>query len=190
MFIQGSPTPITGYMATAAKTARVFSSLMMILSRALESSHVQWSEVMQVIASTYHGLWKCDCTRTDQCKADACPTHSIAHAGYALVGLSAGSTGGVFQLLQFYLFALHDYEYRGFWWVIAYFERYRDLDLTELRQLCRTWPIKQPLMGVLLTNLFLFFSSLLEGSSNARFRRENNLVFAAAVQSQLITYWR
>lgn len=174
---QGSPTPITGYMATAAKTAGFFS-LMMILSRALESSHVQWSEVMQVIAvltMVFGNVIALVQTNVKRMLAYS----SIAHAGYALVGLSTGTLEG-YSAVQFYLFA-YTIMNIGAFGVIAYFERYRNLDLTELDNYAGLG-YKQPLMGILLT-IFLFS---LAGIPPMLGFAGKYLVFAAAVQSQLI----
>lgn len=175
---QGSPTPITGYMATAAKTAG-FISLILILSRALDTSVDQWSEVFKVIAvltMVFGNIIALVQTNVKRMLAYS----SIAHAGYALVGLAAGTDAG-FTAVQFYLFA-YTLMNIGAFGVIAYYERYKEADLTELDNYAGLG-FQRPLMGVVLT-IFLFS---LAGIPPLLGFAGKYLVFAAAVESGMIS---
>ncbi|MCC5926690.1 MAG: NADH-quinone oxidoreductase subunit N [Bacteroidetes bacterium] len=175
---QGSPTPITGYMATAAKTAGFFS-LIFILSRALGTSVDQWSEVIKVIAvltMVFGNIIALVQTNVKRMLAYS----SIAHAGYVLVGLAAGTEAG-YTAVQFYLFA-YTIMNIGAFGVIAYYERYKGLDLTELDNFAGLG-FKQPMMAVMLS-IFLFS---LVGIPPLLGFAGKYLVFAAAVQANLIS---
>lgn len=175
---QGAPTPITGYMATAAKTAGFFS-LMLILSRAFGTSVDQWSEVLKVIAvltMVFGNIIALVQTNVKRMLAYS----SIAHAGYVLVGLAAGTAAG-YTAVQFYLFA-YTIMNIGAFGVIAYYERFKGLDLTELDNFAGLG-FKQPLMAVMLT-IFLFS---LAGIPPLLGFAGKYLVFAAAVQANFIS---
>lgn len=175
---QGAPTPITGYMATAAKTAGFFS-LILVLSRALDTSVDQWSEVLKVIAvltMVFGNVIALVQTNIKRMLAYS----SIAHAGYVLVGLAAGTEAG-YTAVQFYLFA-YTIMNLGAFGVISYYERYKGLDLTELDNYAGLG-FKQPMMAVMLS-IFLFS---LVGIPPLLGFAGKYLVFAAAVQANMIT---
>jgi NADH-quinone oxidoreductase subunit N len=175
---QGSPTPITGYMATAAKSA-AFISLIIVLSKGLQSSVAEWSEVFKVIAVLTMIFGNVIALVQSNVKRMLAYS-SIAHAGYALVGLAAGTVAG-YSAVQFYLFA-YTIMNIGAFGVVAYYERYRGLDLTQLENYAGLG-YKNPLMGVLLT-IFLFS---LAGIPPMLGFAGKYLVFAAAVQANMIT---
>lgn len=174
---EGSATPITGYMATAAKSAG-FISLILILSRALETSVEQWSEVFKVIAvltMVFGNVIALVQTNVKRMLAYS----SIAHAGYILVGLAAGTPEG-YTAVQFYLFA-YTLMNIGAFGVIAYYERYKGADLTELDNYAGLG-FEKPLMAVVLS-IFLFS---LAGIPPLLGFAGKYLVFAAAVQADMI----
>lgn len=88
---QGSPTPVTGYMATGVKAA-AFAVLLRIFPGALDSLASSWTEVFTVLAiltmvtGNVLALTQRDVKRL-------LAYSSVAHAGYLLVGLVA--SGGV-----------------------------------------------------------------------------------------------
>lgn len=174
----GAPTPVTGYMATAAKSA-AFVSFILVLSKAIPSSVVEWSEVLQVVAvltMVFGNLIAMVQSNVKRMLAYS----SIAHAGYALVGLSAGTTAG-YEAVMFYLFA-YTIMNIGAFGVVAYYERYKDMDLTLIDNYAGIGFTK-PMMGVMLS-VFLF--SLVGIPPMVGFAGKY-LVFAAAVDAGLVT---
>ncbi|MDA1027548.1 MAG: NADH-quinone oxidoreductase subunit N [Bacteroidetes bacterium] len=95
---QGAPTTITGFMSTASKTA-AFASLILILNVALPGE--RWSEVLAVFAVITMVLGNVIALSQSNIKRMLAYS-SIAHAGYILVGLAAGSADGYSGAL-FYL---------------------------------------------------------------------------------------
>lgn len=174
----GAPTPVTGYMATAAKSA-AFVSFILVLSKAIPSSVVEWSEVLQVLAvltMVFGNLIAMVQSNVKRMLAYS----SIAHAGYALVGLSAGTSAG-YEAVMFYLFA-YTIMNIGAFGVVAYYERYKDMDLTLIDNYAGIGFTK-PMMGVMLS-VFLF--SLVGIPPMVGFAGKY-LVFAAAVDAGLVT---
>jgi NADH-quinone oxidoreductase subunit N len=99
---QGSPTPVTGFMAAAAKAAG-FAALLRIFFSTFGSSRVDWQPVVWVLAvlSLVVGSVLA-VVQTDVKRMLA--YSSIAHAGYVLVGLQAANSRGIAGSL-FYLLA-------------------------------------------------------------------------------------
>ena len=95
---QGAPTPLTGYMSTAAK-ASAFASLILVLFYALPPE--RWSLVLAVIAVVTMVIGNVLALSQPNVKRMLAYS-SIAHAGYVLVGLAAGTTAGYSGAL-FYL---------------------------------------------------------------------------------------
>lgn len=174
----GSPTPITGYMATAAKSA-AFVAFVLVLSRALQSSFEQWTEVIKVLAVLTMIFGNIVAMVQSNVKRMLAYS-SIAHAGYALVGLATGTLAG-YNAVLFYLFA-YTIMNIGAFGVIAYYERAKGIDLTLLDNYAGLG-FKNPLMGVLMS-VFLF--SLVGVPPMLGFIGKY-LVFAAAIQSGFIT---
>ena len=169
---QGSPTTITGYMATAAKTS-AFVSLILILSRALQSSVDQWSVVFEMIAILTMVVGNLIALVQHNVKRMLAYS-SVAHAGYALVGLTAGTIAGYDGVL-FYLFA-YTLMNIGAFAVIAHYETTKGVDVTNLEHFGGLG-FKQPILAVLLS-VFLF--SLAGIPPFAGFAGKY-LVFAAAI---------
>jgi len=98
---QGSPTPLTGYMSTASKAA-AFASLILVLSYALPAE--RWSLVLALIALVTMVLGNVVAVAQDNVKRMLAYS-SIAHAGYILVALAAGTdaaySGAMFYLLVY-----------------------------------------------------------------------------------------
>jgi NADH-quinone oxidoreductase subunit N len=147
---QGSPTTVTAFMATASKSA-TFVALIMVLTRALPGSVAGWSQVIVVIAILTMIVGNIIAIVQDNVKRMLAYS-SIAHAGYLLVGLVAGSVDGYSSVL-FYLFA-YSLMNVGAFGVVAYYEKHHGLDFTSVENYAGLG-FKQPLMGVLLS-IFLF----------------------------------
>ncbi|MGH9278511.1 MAG: NADH-quinone oxidoreductase subunit N [Acidimicrobiales bacterium] len=97
---EGAPTPVTGFMAAAAKAAG-FAALLRIFFSAFGTNEVDWRPIIWVLAvlSLVVGSLLA-VVQTDVKRMLA--YSSISHAGYVLVGLQAASTTGVAASL-FYL---------------------------------------------------------------------------------------
>lgn len=174
----GSPTPITGYMATAAKSA-AFVSLILVLSTALHTSVSEWSEVVKVMAvltMVFGNLIALVQSNVKRMLAYS----SIAHAGYAMVGLATGTLAG-YNAVMFYLFA-YTIMNIGAFGIIGYYERYKGMDLTLIDNYAGIG-FKKPVMGVMLS-IFLF--SLVGIPPMVGFAGKY-LVFAAAVDAGLVS---
>ncbi len=148
---QGTPTTVTAYFATAAKSA-TFVAFILLLSRMLPAGDgVEWRRVIQAISILTMIGGNLIALVQDNVKRMLAYS-SIAHAGYLLVGLAAGTAAGYSGVL-YYLFA-YTLMNIGAFGVIAYYERTRDLDFTDVNNYSGLG-YKQPVMGVLLS-IFLF----------------------------------
>lgn len=148
---QGTPTPLTGFMATAAKSA-TFVAFILVLTRMLpETEAGDWSNVIQVVAILTMIIGNLIALVQDNVKRMLAYS-SIAHAGYLLVGLAAGTAAGYSGVL-YYLFA-YTVMNVGAFGVIAYYERNHGLDFTSIESYAGLG-FKVPAMGVMLS-IFLF----------------------------------
>ena len=99
---QGSPTPVTGFMAAAAKAAG-FAALLRIFFSTFGAKQADWRPIVWVLAvlSLVVGSVLA-VVQTDVKRMLA--YSSISHAGYILIGLQAANTRGIAGSL-FYLLA-------------------------------------------------------------------------------------
>ena len=99
---QGSPTPVTGYMAAVAKAAG-FAGLLRVLFSSFSVMQGTWQPVITVLAAVtlvagaVAGLLQTDIKRL-------MAYSSINHAGFVLVGLAAANVTGISGSL-YYLFS-------------------------------------------------------------------------------------
>ncbi|WP_018126879.1 NADH-quinone oxidoreductase subunit N [Balneola vulgaris] len=148
---QATPTTLTAYFATSSKAA-TFIAMILVLSRALPAVEgLDWQAVLSVVAIITMIFGNIIALVQDNIKRMLAYS-SIAHAGYALVGLASGSIEG-YSAVSFYLFA-YTLMNVGAFGVIAYYERNKGLDFSDVNNLAGLG-FKKPLMGVLLS-LFLF----------------------------------
>lgn len=175
---QGTPTTLTGFMATAGKAA-AFVAFILVLTRMLSGSETgEWSHVIQVIAILTMIVGNLIALAQDNVKRMLAYS-SIAHAGYLMVGLAAGTAAGYSGVL-YYLFA-YTLMNIGAFGVIAYYEKNKALDFTEIDSYAGLG-YKVPVMGVMLS-IFLFS---LAGIPPFVGFIGKYYVFAAAVQADLI----
>lgn len=175
---QGTPTTITAFMATAVKSA-TFVAFILVLSRMLPGSEVgDWQNVIQVVAILTMIVGNLIAMAQDNVKRMLAYS-SIAHAGYLLVGLAAGTAAGYSGVL-YYLFA-YTIMNAGAFGVIAYYERNHGLDFSEIDSYAGLG-FKVPVMGVMLS-VFLFS---LAGIPPMVGFIGKYYVFAAAVQAGLV----
>lgn len=176
---QATPTTLTAYMATASKAA-TFVAMILVLSRALPVVEgLDWQTVLVVISILTMIFGNIIALVQDNVKRMLAYS-SIAHAGYALVGLAAGTTEG-YNAVLFYLFA-YTLMNVGAFGVIAYYERNKGLDFTDVNNLAGLG-FKKPVMGVMMS-IFLFS---LAGIPPFVGFVGKYYVFAAAINANMIT---
>ncbi len=148
---EGTPTTLTAYMSTASKAA-TFMALILVLSRALPiMDGLNWQLVLSVVAIVTMVFGNIIAMVQDNLKRMLAYS-SIAHAGYILVGLATGTSEGYTAVL-FYLFA-YTIMNVGAFGVVAYYERNKGLDFTQVQNLAGLG-FKEPAMGIALS-IFLF----------------------------------
>ena len=175
---QGTPTTITAYMATASKSAS-FLALIIVVSKVIPPETAEWSEVLEVIAIITMILGNVVALVQDNMKRMLAYS-SIAHAGYLLVGLAAGTPEG-YSAVLFYLMA-YSIMNIGAFGIVAYYERQQGLDFTDVNNYAGIG-FKHPIMGVMLS-IFLFS---LAGIPPLVGFFGKYLVFAAAVNAGMVS---
>ena len=98
---QGSPTPVTGFMAAIAKAAG-FAGLLRLFYVGFSTLRLDWQPVVLVLAALTMVVGSVASVVQDDVKRILAYS-SIAHAGYVLIGLQAASPQGLSAAL-FYLF--------------------------------------------------------------------------------------
>ena len=126
---QGAPTPVTGFMSVATKAA-AFAAFMRVFVLALPAAQPQWSWAIAVLAALTMTLGNLAALRQTSLKRMLAYS-SIAHAGYALVGLAPGTSQGVSAVL-FYLFA-YTFMNLGAFAVVTALERLGENDVLNGR---------------------------------------------------------
>ncbi|MDZ7681711.1 MAG: NADH-quinone oxidoreductase subunit N [Fodinibius sp.] len=174
---QGTPTTITAYMATASKSA-AFVALILVLSKMIPANTAEWAEVIEVIAIITMVLGNLIALVQDNIKRMLAYS-SIAHAGYLLVGLAAGTPEG-YSAVLFYLMA-YTIMNVGAFGVVAFYERQQGLDFTDINNYAGLG-FKRPLMGVMLS----FFLFSLAGIPPFVGFIGKYMVFAAAIDAGFI----
>jgi NADH-quinone oxidoreductase subunit N len=97
---EGAPTPITGFMSVGAKAAG-FASLLRVLLLGLGAVRSDWIPVLAVLSALTMILGNVVALTQTNLKRMLAYS-SIAHAGYMLMGLAAGTDAGLAAIL-FYL---------------------------------------------------------------------------------------
>ncbi len=148
---QGTPTTITAYFATASKSA-TFVALIFVLSRVFPQETIpQWSEVIRVIAILTMILGNLVALVQDNVKRMLAYS-SIAHAGYLMVGLAAGTPEG-YSAVMYYLLA-YTLMNVGAFGVVAYYEMQHGFQYNEIENYAGLG-FERPIFGVMLS-IFLF----------------------------------
>ena len=94
---EGAPTPVTAFLSVGSKAAS-FAMLLRIFLEGLPSMHVGWQmlfEALAIVTMTVGNLAALTQTNLKRMLAYS----SIAHAGYLLIGVVAGTTRGVSAML-------------------------------------------------------------------------------------------
>lgn len=156
---QGASTPVTAFMATAVKAAtfvaflRVFDMGEQIQSVSLLNV-LTWIAVLTMLAGNIAAIMQDNFKRL-------LAYSSVAHSGYAMVGLIAAAFGTDFNSgassLLFYLFS-YAFMTIGAFAIVAVFEKKADTNLkvSDLKGLARKYPV----LGLCLTVLMLSLAGI------------------------------
>lgn len=148
---EGAPTVVTGFMSTGVKAA-AFGAFVRVFLSAFDPLRGDWGPVLWLIAAATMILGAVVGVAQTNVKRMLAYS-SIAHAGYLLVGIVAGSAMGKAAML-FYLLA-YAVTNLGAFGVIAFIAR-RDRQnetLDDFRGLWNTQPVLAALMTVFLISL-------------------------------------
>jgi len=155
---QGSPTPLTGFMATAVKAVSLAFLLRLVASQAFTVERfwpfvdvLQWLAVFTILVGNVGAFRQRSLKRM-------LAYSSVAHSGYVMIGIIAAGIGGASMLgaggVLFYIFA-YSIMTIGAFGVLHLLESRADSDLTveDLRGLGRDKPWLALSMTVLLLSL-------------------------------------
>ncbi len=145
---EGAPTSITGYMATGVKAA-AFGTLVRVFFEGLHPLQDKWTSILWFLAFATMTVGNISALAQRNVKRMLAYS-SIAHAGYLLVGFTAGgdlgSSGILFYLLAYAFMSL------GAFGVLSYLARdEEDFDLERFSGLA----YKRPLLALVMS-VFLF----------------------------------
>ena len=172
---EGAPTPITAYISTASKAAG-FVVLVRVMLAAFPAITEYWSSILAAMAVASMTLGNLIALAQKNIKR-LLAYSSIAHAGYALIGLVALSSFGAASLI-FYLVAYVVTNLAAFAVVILFARAAGSEEISDYAGLSRRSP------GLALALLVAFLS--LAGMPPLAGFVGKFYVFAAAVQSDLI----
>lgn len=172
---EGSPTPVSGFLSTASKAAG-FAVLVRVFMTTFDAATPQWTIILSVLAVATMTLGNLIALSQRNIKR-LLAYSSIAHAGYALIGVVAatelGVTSVVFYLISYLVTNLAAFGVVGVFGKIAGTD-----DLTAYYGLSRRSP------GLALAMLAAFLS--LAGMPPFGGFIAKVFVFAAAVDANLI----
>ncbi|MEJ2484365.1 MAG: NADH-quinone oxidoreductase subunit N [Anaerolineales bacterium] len=170
---EGAPTPVTGFLSTASKAAG-FSVLARVLIEVFPLS--DWQMVLAVLSAVTMTLgnlvaiWQTNIKRM-------LAYSSIAHAGYILMALAAGTEFGVNSML-YYIITYLLTNLAAFGFVIVYYQQTGTDEISDYAGLSRRNA------GLAFGMLFTFLS--LGGIPPLGGFFAKVLVFSAAVQANLV----
>ncbi len=98
---EGAPTPMTAFMSAGPKAAG-FAALLRLLLVAFPALKPEWSDLLWILAVLTMTIGNFTALRQDNIKRMLAYS-SIAHAGYALVGLTAANSTGTSGILFYML---------------------------------------------------------------------------------------
>jgi NADH-quinone oxidoreductase subunit N len=169
---QGAPTPVAGYLSTASKAAG-FVILLRVLTIAFPAVAIQWQWILAILAALTMTLGNLVALAQKDIKR-LIAYSSIAHAGYALIGLVAFNDLGIASLI-FYIIAYILTNLAAFGIVTAIGRVTGSDELDSYRGLSR----RSPYLGIALLVVFLSLTGMPPfGGFIAKV-----LVFAAGVQT-------
>jgi len=172
---EGAPTPVTAFLSVASKSAG-FAVLVRVFLIALDPGATQWSPLMTAMAAVTMTLGNFLALPQRNIKR-LLAYSSIAHAGYAMLGIVALSKDGL-AATMFYLLAYVFTNLAAFTVVILFSRVAGSDEIADYAGLSRRSP------GLALAMLVAFLS--LGGMPPLAGFISKFFVFAAAVQSNLI----
>jgi NADH-quinone oxidoreductase subunit N len=177
---QGAPTSITAYISTTAKVA-AFAALILVLWLALggEQLAVRWEILLAVIAAITMVVG--NVVALSQTNIKRLLAYSwIAHSGYVMTGLAAGSTAG-FSAAMYYLLA-YTLMNLGAFGVIGALEWDEEQGATQTIDSLAGIGYRKPILGV---TMGIFMFALIGFPPLAGFIGKY-LVFVAAIEGGLL----
>lgn len=152
---QGAPTPITGFMAAATKTA-AFGALLRVVYVALPPLHDQWRPVLWAIAILTMAVGTITAVNQTDIKRMLAYS-SVAHVGFILTGVIADNPAGLSGTL-FYLVA-YSFSTVGAFAVVGLIRNadgVEDADLSHWAGLGQ----RSPIVGVMFSMFLLAFAGI------------------------------
>lgn len=148
---QGSPTNVTAFMAAGTKTA-AFAVLLRVYLMAFGRLDVSWVPVLAAVAAVTMLVGAIAAVLQRDVKR-VLAYSSIAHVGYALVGVSSASVDGISSTL-YYLLTYAVSALAAFGCVIAIERRRRgEVALVDLKGMGRRAPVLAGVFGLSLLSL-------------------------------------
>ncbi len=172
---EGSPTPITAFLSTASKAAG-FIALVRVLIAVFPSVQAEWTTIVAVAAAVTMTVGNLIALSQKNIKR-LLAYSSIAHAGYALLGVAAASVLGVTSVVYYFL-AYVATNLAAFGVVMISSQSIDSDEIADYAGLSR----RSPTLAIVLLVSFLSLAGVPPlGGFIAKV-----LVFAAAVQADLI----
>jgi NADH-quinone oxidoreductase subunit N len=173
---QGAPTPITAFMSAGPKAA-AFAAFVRVFSVSLESMQVEWTSMLWILAVLTMIVGNVIAIYQDNIKRMLAYS-SIAHAGYAMVGMAAANEIGLSGIL-FYMLA-YTFMNMGAFAVLVLAGKKGEENLTL--EGFSGFGYRRPFLGVAMT-IFLF--SLMGIPPTAGFAGKF-YIFAGALKADLV----
>ena len=148
---EGAPTPVTGFMSTAAKAA-AFATFLLLFTRIFEISGTTLSQIIAAIAAASMIVGNISAVAQNSVKR-MLAFSSVAHAGYMLSGVAAasdeGQTGVLFYLMAYMFMNI------GAFGIVSWIEGQDDKKLTfdDYAGLGKRQPALAALMAVFMFSL-------------------------------------
>jgi NADH-quinone oxidoreductase subunit N len=148
---EGAPTSITAFMSVGPKAAG-FVALGRVFMIAFSSVQVEWTVVLIPLAVLSMCIGNIVAIAQTNIKRMLAYS-SIAHAGYALLGIIAGTTGGILSMMS-YMF-IYTFMNIGAFSVVIMLRRegFRGEDISDYEGLAKTHPLASALMLVFMFSL-------------------------------------
>jgi NADH-quinone oxidoreductase subunit N len=148
---EGAPTSITAFMSVGPKAAG-FAVLGRVFLVAFDSVRVEWAAVLVPIAILTMGVGNIVALSQTNIKRMLAYS-SIAHAGYALLGIIAGSSEGMASVMNYML--IYAFMNIGAFAVIIMLrsEGFKGDNITDFEGLAKTHPLAAALMLIFMFSL-------------------------------------
>lgn len=148
---EGAPTPVTGFMSTAAKAAAI-SALITIFIRVFDFAGGKTNEIIAVVSAASMILGNIVAISQSNIKRMLAYS-SIAHAGYMLAGIASGTIEGMLGVM-FYI-SVYTIMNLGAFAIIALLEKEDDKKLLvdDYAGLAKTYPLLAALMAIFMFGL-------------------------------------